>query len=115
EASPAGSLRRAGRRRPRRGAAGADAAPGQRRRPGRGPQSRGAAPAGAVRGPRADRARLELRRRPAGPDHDLPGGDLRHLRDRGGRGRGGDDHRRARDRAPLRHRGGAPPPTRLGL
>ena len=30
--------------------------------------------------------------------------DLRHLLDRGGGRRRGDDHRRPRDRAPLRHR-----------
>src|SRR3954465_10730588 len=100
---------------PRRGAGRADAASGQRRRPGGGPQSRRAGSARALRGSRAQRAGLAVRRRAAGPDHYLPSGDLRHLRDRGRRRRGGHDHRRPRDRAPLRHPGGAAARTRLGL
>ncbi|CAA9219431.1 MAG: hypothetical protein AVDCRST_MAG52-461, partial [uncultured Blastococcus sp.] len=115
EAAPAAGLREAGRRRPRRGPTGADGAAGQRRRPRRGPEPRGAGPPGALRRLRAHRARVGVRRRAAGPHHDLPRGHLRDLRDRRGRGRRGDDHRRPRDRAPLRDRGGTSPRARLGL
>ena len=51
----------------------------------------------------ADRAQRVLHRA-AGHGADLPRAHPGHLRDPRGRGRGGPDHRGARDRPPLRHR-----------
>src|SRR5690606_26596976 len=86
-----------------------------RRRRGRPPRRRAPRP---LRGRAADRARHLVRHRradPPGPHHDLPAADLRVVLDRGGGGRAGADHRRARGRPPLRHRRRPPPRAGLGL
>ena len=119
-----GTLRGTGRRGARRGARRAARPDEQRGDPGRGRPAAGRArPARPVRGVRAHRPRLGLRRRAARPDHHLPQPDPAHLRHRGRRRRRGGDHRRARDRPPLRHRrrsgctswAGAEPRRAVGL